>query len=181
MWRSWGLFNFINISMTKVEMDHALLSSVMPFWSLLVNGSSFPFGMISPIVYDLLVIFGLLVDGLKQVVNPLVSAPACQLIVVTFSQYVANNMKKGEMIEHEHAAFLLAWMSEYIACTSSHQVVLEYACYVQRILNVDYKINYGQTIFNKNCHWYFVVPNLTNYRSRHRQLYLSLEYSQGSS
>lgn len=40
--------------------------------------------------------------------NPTSSTPDLQVIAMTFSQYVANSMKEGNVTEHEPATFLFA-------------------------------------------------------------------------
>lgn len=44
------------------------------------------------------------------------------------------NKEDDEVTVEEHNAFLISWMSDYVACTTFKQVVLEYNCYIAKIM-----------------------------------------------
>lgn len=62
-WQSWGIFDIIHITKFSPEMDVSLLCVVMPFQGTTINRIVFPFGMILPTIYDLLVMFDLPASG----------------------------------------------------------------------------------------------------------------------
>lgn len=91
-------------------MDVLLLRVVMPFWDAMINGFVFPFGIISPTIYDLLVMFGL-PDGCPEFYdNPVVtnSGTHFEFSSVNLTTYIQSNKILRVVIEAEHNAFLLA-------------------------------------------------------------------------
>lgn len=66
-----GIFDITQITEFPTEMEISLLHVVMPFWDATINRFVFPFGMILPTIYDLLVMFGLSTKGEEFCHNPL--------------------------------------------------------------------------------------------------------------
>lgn len=50
------------------------------------------------------------------------------------TKFVQDNMRMGKVTEKEHKVFLVAWTSEYIACTILRKVVLKYFYYIDKIM-----------------------------------------------
>lgn len=124
-WQSWGIFDIIHITKFSPEMDVSLLRVVMPFQGTTINGLVFPFGMILPTIYDLLVMFDLPASGLEFGYNPIVTdfGTRCDFSSGHLTIYIQSNKILGMVMNTEHRAFLLAWMSHYIACMTSSKLL----------------------------------------------------------
>lgn len=91
-------------------MEVSLLRAIMPFWDVTINKFVFFFGMISPTIYYLLVMFGPSTDGLEFCDNPIVidSRTQCDISSGNPTTYIQSNKTLGMVTYTEHRAFLLA-------------------------------------------------------------------------
>lgn len=77
---------------------------------------------------------GLLVWGPEFTLNTSPTILHYEVVSGTLSVFSSENKKLNEVFHREHATFLMVWMSEYIGCTRSTNIVLIYSYYVGRVL-----------------------------------------------
>lgn len=94
--------------------------------------------MISPTIYDLSVMISLLVGSLEFSDDPSKTATPNWFYTRNLTKFIQETIKTRQGNGKEHKTFLLAWMSEYKACTILTKVIREYSCqeYYCHIANI---------------------------------------------
>ena len=133
----------ILLSKKEIPPNFGLLYGFLSFWNMSANVFCLLFGMISPTLYDVVVITGLPMDGdevpyLHDILDIDLGFQlnkknnAYSTLINTF------NRESGPMGEIKHKVFLLFWICHFFVCTSSVPMVVEFAPYVSAILSRSY-------------------------------------------
>ena len=142
-WKKIGIYDMILLSKKEIPPNFELLYSFLSFWSVSANTFYLLFGIISPMLLNVVTIVGLPVDGgevpyLHDVLGTDLGFKVNNKNNV-YSTFI-NTFNKGNNLvgDLEHKAFLLFWIYRFFICTSSVAVVVEFAPYVLAILNQSY-------------------------------------------
>ncbi|GAU38048.1 hypothetical protein TSUD_146060 [Trifolium subterraneum] len=123
-WRRHNLFDF-QLSRERPNFYTGMLIAALHFWERSTCTFHFKMGMMTPTLFDIAIIIGLWPIGLTF--NPKYDSPefSSNYENKTFSNFISNHhdIKRDEVSDEEHIAFLTYWLSHFIFYTESLHVV----------------------------------------------------------
>lgn len=136
-----GIFDFLQFMALPFVLNENFLAALTSFWSVSTNTFHFQFGMMTPNLLDLAILFGLRPQG--------------RVIDVNFEAYADKDLKEnfdfrrgasygywvetyagqpGTLVSKlEYVAFFLYWLSKYLICSAQFKVegnLYPLACYL---------------------------------------------------
>ncbi|MCI17072.1 hypothetical protein A2U01_0038219, partial [Trifolium medium] len=106
-WKSYGIYEFIQLSKTGLKYQQEMLIVALHFFETSTNTFHFECGMMTPTLFDVAAITGLPPTG--ETYDPLKASDNIKLIYKAnaYSKYIAEHQKDSEEVEDtEHVAFL---------------------------------------------------------------------------
>lgn len=122
-WRSAGIFDAIQISRYAHRVNPCMLLASMYFWEGSTNTFQFPYGMLTPTLFDVAAITGL--SPLGEILDPtLPTENGFSFSRGSLQNYIEDHHNKDsvEVSEEEHIVFLTPWLSYYVFCPDSLQI-----------------------------------------------------------
>ncbi|WJX66946.1 hypothetical protein P8452_51451 [Trifolium repens] len=124
-WKERGIFDLIQLSREGPKYNAEMLIAALHFWENSTNTFHFKAGMMTPTLFDVAAITGLRPTG--PTYDPKYTTPNHQFDFKTlsYSKYIEtfHDLSSVEVSHEEHIAFLTYWLSHFVFCTGSLQVV----------------------------------------------------------
>ncbi|KAK2382058.1 serine/threonine-protein phosphatase 7 long form protein [Trifolium repens] len=125
LWKERGIFDLIQLSREGPKYNAEMLIAALHFWENSTNTFHLKAGMMTPTLFDVAAITGLRPTG--PTYDPKYTTPNHQFDFKTFSysKYIEtfHDLSSVEVSHEEHIAFLTYWLSHFVFCTGSLQVV----------------------------------------------------------
>jgi hypothetical protein len=124
-WRHHGLFDLIQLSREGTRYHIEMLSAALHFWESSTNTFHFKAGMMTPTLFDVAAIAGLKPTGPTYDPTYVSEHFTFDYKILTFSGFLKEhyNTDSVDVSDIEHIAFLTYWLSHFVFCTGSIQVV----------------------------------------------------------
>ncbi|GAU48420.1 hypothetical protein TSUD_405500 [Trifolium subterraneum] len=124
-WRQYDIFYLIQLSRECPKYHPEMLLAALHFWDSSTSTFQFKAGMLTPTLLDVAAITGLRPTGPSFDPTYASSTHNFAYTAKTYSKYIQEQYvtKSAEVTDHEHIAFLTYWLSQFIFCTGSLQVV----------------------------------------------------------
>ncbi|WJX28405.1 hypothetical protein P8452_17131 [Trifolium repens] len=124
-WEESGIFDLIQLSREGPKYNAEMLIAALHFWENSTNTFHFKAGMMTPTLFDVAAITGLRPTG--PTFDPKYTTVNHQFDfkVLSFSGFLKtfHDLSSDDVSHEEHIAFLTYWLSHFVLCTSSLQVV----------------------------------------------------------
>ncbi|KAK2351927.1 hypothetical protein QL285_096647 [Trifolium repens] len=124
-WKERGIFDLIQLSREGPKYNAEMLIAALHFWENSTNTFHLKAGMMTPTLFDVAAITGLRPTG--PTYDPKYTTPNHQFDFKTlsYSKYIEtfHDLSSVEVSHEEHIAFLTYWLSHFVFCTGSLQVV----------------------------------------------------------
>ncbi|KAK2442745.1 serine/threonine-protein phosphatase 7 long form protein [Trifolium repens] len=124
-WKESGIFDLIQLSREGPKYNAEMLKAALHFWENSTNTFHLKAGMMTPTLFDVAAITGLRPTG--PTFDPKYTTVNHQFDfkVLSFSGFLKtfHDLSSDDVSHEEHIAFLTYWLSHFILCTSSLQVV----------------------------------------------------------
>ncbi|KAK2426398.1 serine/threonine-protein phosphatase 7 long form protein [Trifolium repens] len=125
LWKESGIFDLIQLSREGPKYNAEMLIAALHFWENSTNTFHFKAGMMTPTLFDVAAITGLRPTG--PTFDPKYTTVNHQFDfkVLSFSGFLKtfHDLSDEDVSFEEHIAFLTYWLSHFVLCTSSLQVV----------------------------------------------------------
>ncbi|KAK2435499.1 serine/threonine-protein phosphatase 7 long form protein [Trifolium repens] len=125
LWKERGIFDLIQLSREGPKYNAEMLIAALHFWENSTNTFHLKAGMMTPTLFDVAAITGLRPTG--PTYDPKYTTPNHQFDFKTlsYSKYIEtfHDLSSVEVSHEEHIAFLTYWLSHFVFCTGSLQVV----------------------------------------------------------
>ncbi|KAK2442624.1 serine/threonine-protein phosphatase 7 long form protein [Trifolium repens] len=125
LWKESGIFDLIQLSREGPRYNAEMLIAALHFWENSTNTFHFKAGMMTPTLFDVAAITGLRPTG--PTFDPKYTTPNHQFDfkVLSFSGFLKtfHDLSSDDVSHEEHIAFLTYWLSHFVLCTGSLQVV----------------------------------------------------------
>ncbi|KAK2421825.1 serine/threonine-protein phosphatase 7 long form protein [Trifolium repens] len=124
-WKESGIFDLIQLSREGPKYNAEMLIAALHFWENSTNTFHLKAGMMTPTLFDVAAITGLRPTG--PTFDPKYTTVNHQFDfkVLSLSGFLKNHhdLSSDDVSPEEHIAFLTYWLSHFVLCTSSLQVV----------------------------------------------------------
>ena len=122
-WKRMGIFDLIQLSWVPIWYNTPMLWASFYFFNKTTNNFYFPYGKLSPTLFDFVAIVSLvptansLIPFTFLISNSTLSPNHCHT-------FVENNYKKStsKVLASKHITFLWFWLNAFVFCTKSLQV-----------------------------------------------------------
>ncbi|KAK2416159.1 serine/threonine-protein phosphatase 7 long form protein [Trifolium repens] len=124
-WKESGIFDLIQLSREGPKYNAEMLKAALHFWENSTNTFHFMAGMMTPTLFDVAAITGLRPTGPTFDPKYTTVNHHFDFKVLSFSGFLKtfHDTSDEDVSFEEHIAFLTYWLSHFVMCTSSLQVV----------------------------------------------------------
>ncbi|KAK2414651.1 serine/threonine-protein phosphatase 7 long form protein [Trifolium repens] len=124
-WKESGIFDLIQLSREGPKYNAEMLIAALHFWESSTNTFHFKAGMMTPTLFDVAAITGLRPTGPTFDPKYTTINQQFDFKVLSFSGFLKtfHDTSDEDVSLDEHIAFLTYWLSHFVLCTSSLQVV----------------------------------------------------------
>ncbi|KAK2430056.1 serine/threonine-protein phosphatase 7 long form protein [Trifolium repens] len=125
LWKENGIFDLIQLSREGPRYNAEMLIAALHFWESSTNTFHFKAGMMTPTLFDVAAITGLRPTGPTFDPKYTTSNHQFDFKVLSFSGFLKtfHDLSSDDVSHEEHIAFLTYWLSHFVLCTGSLQVV----------------------------------------------------------
>lgn len=125
MWEEQGIYDLIQLSRVGPRYNPTMLFAVTCSWETYTNTFQLPCRMVTPILFDLVVIAGLRPSA--EDYEPYAETNF-NFSSHTYNTIIGEHQGSGGVVDaHEHIAFLTYWMCRYVFCPGGIQISKMYA------------------------------------------------------
>lgn len=127
-WKYLRIYDIIHLSRVSLPYNPYMLIASMCFWDTSSNTFQLPRGMITPTLFDITTIDGLLPIGVDFYPTKVTSIDSpFSFFRLAYNSFIEYHRKATHDISmHEHITFLTYWLSRYVFCARSVQVAKKY-------------------------------------------------------
>ncbi|KAK2446307.1 serine/threonine-protein phosphatase 7 long form protein [Trifolium repens] len=124
-WKESGIFDLIQLSREGPRYNAEMLIAALHFWESSTNTFHFKAGMMTPTLFDVAAITGLRPTGPTFDPKYTTVNHHFDFKILSFSGFLKtfHDTSDEDVSFEEHIAFLTYWLSHFVLCTSSLQVV----------------------------------------------------------
>ena len=137
-WKTWDIYDVIMLSKMSFSSNIEMFLTFLVFWKSAINTFVFPFGIMSPTLFDVATMLGLPIIG--EDIPPFYDKDFEDLGCLiskenaTYGKYMKEHkQKQGVVGKAEHNAFLFYWLCKFYICSKSLTMVNEFSYYVSVI------------------------------------------------
>ena len=138
--RYWGIYDMIMFSKLNFSSTIDMFVALMGFWNTAINAFVFPFSIMSPSLFDVVVMLGLPIIGedILSLYEERFEDLSC-LVFKENSSYgkfmEEHKWEQGAISITERNVFIFFWLYKFFLCSKSLSMVNEFSYYVSAIIS----------------------------------------------
>ncbi|KAJ4827046.1 hypothetical protein Tsubulata_030796 [Turnera subulata] len=146
LWKRWGIYDLITLSLSILDLDYSFFSTAALFWNSSLNVFAFPSGPLTINLYDLSVLFGLPPHGHdfgtvssedSIFSDEFISSWSGKSYIAVMRQPTSLNPKE------DHFKFLIVFFTKYLFCSRGKECTLRFVPLVRHLLESDNPVAWG--------------------------------------
>ena len=138
--KHWGIYDMIMFSKLNFSPNIDMFMALIGFWNTAINAFIFPFGIMSPSLFDVAVMLRLLIIGedILSLYEERFEDLGCPISKenASYSKFMEEHRRERDAVSIiECNAFVFFWLCKFILYSKSLSMVNEFSCYVSTIIS----------------------------------------------